>query len=212
MTEEGPLVDTGAGLVPQGEGWFVLNAGEAAWLRHDVFGARCTFEADGRIVNERPELHVRQHPQLGIRLHVLEPGKPSTMYHRESEQEGFLVLQGECVAIVEGQERRMRQWDYFHCPPGTAHITVGAGDGPCAILMAGVRRKGRPIHYPVDELAARAGASVAKPTDSPREAYADLSPGRARPLALAARADVSHPATARTVSTVSASAAVLSSR
>ena len=172
MTEEGPLVDTGAGLVPQGEGWFVLNVGEAAWLRHDVFGARCTFEADGRIVHERPELHVRQHPQLGIRLHVLEPGKPSTMYHRESEQEDFLVLQGECLLIVEGEERPLRAWDFFHCPPGTTHAFVGAGVVPCVILMVGARRDEGTILYPRDDTALAHGAGVEQDTPSPQEAYA----------------------------------------
>jgi uncharacterized cupin superfamily protein len=175
MTEEGPLVDTGAGLVPQGEGWFVLNVGEAAWLRHDVFGARCTFEADGRIVNERPELHVRQHPQLGIRLHVLEPGKPSTMYHRESEQEGFLVLQGECLLIVDGKERPLRAWDFFHCPPGTTHAFVGAGDRPCVMLMVGARSDEGTILYPRDDTALARGAGVEEDTPSPQEAYAPYS-------------------------------------
>jgi uncharacterized cupin superfamily protein len=175
MTEEGPLVGTGAGLVPQGEGWFVVNVGEAAWLRHDVFGARCTFEADGRIVNERPELHVRQHPQLGIRLHVLEPGKPSTMYHRESAQEDFLVLRGECLLIVEGEERRLRAWDFFHCAPGTGHAFVGAGDGPCVILMVGARSDEGTILYPRDETALARGAAVEQDTPSPQEAYAPFA-------------------------------------
>ena len=68
--------------------------------------------------------------QFGIGPHMLMPGQPNGRYHAEAAQEGFLVLSGECIAIVEGEERRMRQWDYLHCPPGTHHITVGAGDGP----------------------------------------------------------------------------------
>ena len=83
------------------------------------------------------------------------------------------MLDGECIAIVEGEERRMRQWDYLHCPPGTHHITVGAGDRPCAILMLGARRPGKTIHYPVEPVAARYGASVSRETSSPTEAYAD---------------------------------------
>ena len=71
MAEEARLADTGAGLVPQGDGWFVLNVRDAAWMRNDVFGARCGFEADGRLVKERPELEVQQHPQVGFKLHVL---------------------------------------------------------------------------------------------------------------------------------------------
>ena len=72
------------------------------------------------------------------------------MYYAEDSQEGFFVLEGECLPIVEGEERRLRQWDYFHCPNGTEHITVGAGDGPCAILMLGSRKPGRSIRYPVN--------------------------------------------------------------
>jgi hypothetical protein len=79
---------------------------------------------------------------------------------------------------VEGEERLMQQWDYFHCPPGTEHITVGAGDGPCAILMLGARIPGRPIRYPVNEVAAKYGASVEQETTSPREAYAGSPPPR----------------------------------
>ena len=83
------------------------------------------------------------------------------------------MLSGECTAIVEGQERRMGPWDYLHCPSGTTHITVGGGDGPCAILMLGARSADNTIHYPVDPIAARHGASVTRATDSPKEAYAD---------------------------------------
>ena len=101
--------------------------------------------------------------QFGIGPHMLMPGQPNARYHAEAAQEGFLVLSGECIAIVEGEERRMRQWDYLHCPPGTHHITVGAGDGPCVILMVGTRGPDvQETEYTVDELAARYGASVAR--------------------------------------------------
>jgi uncharacterized cupin superfamily protein len=172
LADEAPLAETGAGLVPQGEGWFVVNARDAAWLCNDAFGARCTFEADGRVVQERPQLHVQQHPQLGIRLHVLEPGKPSTMYHRESNQEDFLVLSGECLLIVEGEERLLRAWDLFHCAPNTTHSFVGAGQGPCVLLMVGGRSDEGTILYPRNETALRRGAGVERETPSPQEAYA----------------------------------------
>jgi uncharacterized cupin superfamily protein len=97
------------------------------------------------------------------------------------------VLSGECIAVVEGEERRMGQWDYLHCPPGTNHITVGAGDGPCAILMVGTRTSGRRIHHRVDPAAARHGASVQSDTDSPREAYADRAAVSVGPVSLAAQ-------------------------
>jgi uncharacterized cupin superfamily protein len=171
LADEAPLVDTRAGVVPQGEGWFVVNARAAAWLRHDAFGARCTFEADGRIAQESSGLQTQYLEKLGVRLHVLEPGKPSTLYHRESSQEGFLVLSGECLLLVEGEERPLRAWDFFHCPPGTSHSFVGAGGGPCVMLTVGARTEGT-ILYPRDETALRHSAGVEEDTPSPRDAYA----------------------------------------
>ena len=163
--EEAGFRQTEHGLVPDGDGWFIVNARDIAWETIPGSGTWCSFES--------PDDHDRE---IGIGVHVVQPGEASGMYHAEDTQEGFLILEGECVLIVEGQERRLKQWDYFHCPNGTAHITVGAGDGPCAILMLGSRRPGRPITYPVDELAARYGGSVAEETDSPREAYAAQPP------------------------------------
>jgi uncharacterized cupin superfamily protein len=171
VPEEARLVDTGAGLAPQGDGWFVANVADMAWMRHDEFGARCAFEVDGRLATERPELEVQQHPQLGFRLHVLGPGKPSTMYHRESEQEDFLVLSGECLLIVEGEERPLRAWDFVHCPPNTTHAFVGAGDGPCVMLMVGARSPDGTILYPREDVALRHRAGVEADTDQPRRAY-----------------------------------------
>ena len=169
---EARLVDTGAGLAPQSDGWFVVNVADVAWMTHDKFGARCNFEADGRLAIERPELDVLQHPQLGFRLHVLRPGKPSTMYHRESGQEDFLVLRGECLLVVDGEERRLRTWDLFHAPPNTAHAFVGAGDEPCVMLMVGARSDEGSIVYPRDETALKHGAGVEQDTPHPKEAYA----------------------------------------
>lgn len=111
-------------------------------------------------------------PDTGINVQVMQPGQPNCRYHSEPVQEDFLVLHGECVAIVEGVERPLRQWDLLHCPAGVSHVFVGAGDGPCAVLMIGSRREDA-AHYPVDEVAARYDASVTEPTDDPAEAYAD---------------------------------------
>jgi uncharacterized cupin superfamily protein len=172
MSDEAPPVDSGAGAVPQCEGWFVVNTRDAAWLRHETFGARCTFEADGRMVHEQPALLVQQHAQLGVRLHVLDPGKPSTLYHRESDQEDFLVLSGQCLLIVEGEERPLGAWDFFHCAPGTSHSFVGAGDRPCVMLMVGARGEEKTILYQRDETALRNSAGVEGETSSPRDAYA----------------------------------------
>jgi uncharacterized cupin superfamily protein len=170
---EAKLTQAEGGLVPEGEGWFVLNAREAQWLHTDGMGAFCTFEGDVRFA------------QLGINVNVLQPGEIGATYHAEDTQEGFLVLAGEGVLVVEGQERPLRAWDFFHCPPNAGHVLVGAGESPFVFVAVGARRQGRPIVYPVDEAAARHGASVAKETTSPQEAYeayAGPRPGRAPDL------------------------------
>ena len=100
-----------------------------------------------------------------MRVHVLEPGKPSTLYHRESGQEGFLVVEGECLLIVEGEERPLRPWDYFHCPPGTTHSFVGAGDGPCVMVTVGLARPRRSSTS--GRAALRHAAGVEEETDTP---------------------------------------------
>ena len=146
--------------------------GDAAWLTSPVFGARCVFEADTPVVRRRPELGVHRFPQLGVTLQVLQPGQSSGLYHAETAQEDFLVLAGECLLVVEGEERPLRAWDFVHCPPGTAHVFVGAGDGPCVIFMTGARRPGKEIVYPSSDIARRHGAGVEQETRSPAEAYA----------------------------------------
>jgi uncharacterized cupin superfamily protein len=163
QVSEAAVEDTNTGRVVKGEGWFVLNLADARWERDPDNGAWCAFEA--------PDAPFSQY---AVNVHVLMPGQANGRYHAESNQEGFLVLHGECIAIVEGDEHPMRQWDFLHCPPGTHHIFVGAGDGPCAILMTGTRDPDYWLHYPVDEVAGRYGASVSRPTDSSKEAYADL--------------------------------------
>jgi uncharacterized cupin superfamily protein len=165
MVPEAPLRRTEHGLVPDGDGWFVVNAREARWRESDDLGVWVPFEGEARF------------PKLGINIGVLRPGEPACMYHREDEQEDFLVLAGECLLLVEGQERRLRAWDFVHCPPGTDHVLVGAGDGPCAILAVGTRSGGGVV-YPVSDAARRLGASVEKETTEPAEAYARFPPSR----------------------------------
>jgi quercetin dioxygenase-like cupin family protein len=154
-----------AGRLPADDGWFILNLAEIGWQTVEGGGRWCGFESPSA-----------PSPVLGIGVHVLEPGDAPGYYHAESGQEGFLVLSGECVAIVEGEERRMGPWDYLHCPPGTAHITVGAGERPCAILMVGIRTADRSIRYLVEPAAARYGKSVPEETASPAVAYAERPP------------------------------------
>ena len=172
MVEKARLDDVGAGLAPVSPGWFVVNVRDAAWVRNDAFGARCVFESSGRVVAERPDVEPQMFADTGFTLAVLEPGKPSGMYHAESAQEDFLVLAGTCLLLVEDEERELRAWDFVHCPAGTRHSFVGTGDGPCVVFMTGARRVGRTIVYPVAGVALARGAGVETETHEPAEAYA----------------------------------------
>jgi len=163
MVSESRLESTEHGLVPNGDGWFVVNAREAPWRYAQGRGAICLFEGE-------PEF-----PQVGINLEVLAPGETMAMYHWEADQEDFLVLAGEALVIVEGEERALRPWDFVHCPAGTKHVIVGAGDGPCIVVAVGARvRSTGPDWggYVVDEAALRHGAGVEQETTDPNEAYA----------------------------------------
>jgi uncharacterized cupin superfamily protein len=158
---EAKLEDSGSGLAPAGEGWFVVNVRDVEWWTTKTFGSGCVFES-----KEFP------FPQLGLALNVLEPGEPSCLYHSESQQEDFLVLSGECKVLVEGEERLLGPWDFVHCPAGTEHVFIGAGDGPCAVLMVGARTEDEQLLFPKSELAARYGASAEETTPDSKQAYA----------------------------------------
>jgi uncharacterized cupin superfamily protein len=163
MVPESEIEQTETGLVPKGDGWFVVNAREARWRRAPGRSAVCDFEGE-------PEF-----PQLGINLSVLAPGESLGMYHWEADQEDFLVLAGEALLIVEGSERPLRQWDFVHCPAGTNHIIVGAGAGPSIVLAVGARDRSTGPGwgaYTVDEAALRHGAGVEEATTDAAQAYA----------------------------------------
>ncbi|HYH62549.1 MAG TPA: cupin domain-containing protein [Solirubrobacterales bacterium] len=152
--KEGP-----AGLtVGDSEGWFVMNLSEAATAGYSDEQYHVTLEG-----------HHGAFPHFGVNVRVLAPGKPASVYHREPSQEGFLVLAGECTLIVEDQERNLRRWDYFHCPPETGHVLIGAGDAPCVVLMIGARAGD--ATFPHNERAAAYGASAPKDTDEGAVAY-----------------------------------------
>jgi uncharacterized cupin superfamily protein len=160
MVPEAPLERVENGVEPAGEGWFVRNVRDAPWwdtplgLFADMDSEQAPFD------------------QVGLIFRMLRPGEPSGMYHAEDAQEDFLVLSGECLLLVEGRERRLRAWDFVHCPPGTEHIFVGAGDGTCLVLGVGARRAEPQIRYVVDDVALKHGAGVETETTDPREAYA----------------------------------------
>jgi uncharacterized cupin superfamily protein len=156
---EAKLVETESGLVAEGEGWFVVNARDAAWATLPRGGTWVAFEAAG-VPN-----------QIGAGLHLLPPGESTGFYHREGNQEGFLVLEGECLVVVEGEERILRQWDYFHCPPQTGHIMIGGSEQPCVLFTFGNRLESAETRYEVEPAAAKHDASVAKATGSSLEAY-----------------------------------------
>jgi uncharacterized cupin superfamily protein len=162
MTEAKLVPAEEGGFVPEGDGWFVLNAKDARWLDGDL-GKYTGFEGpDSRF------------PQLGININVLAPGEAMTMYHRENAQEDFLVLSGECVLIVGGAERPLSAWDLFHCPPGVDHAIVGAGDGPSVVIAVGARTGAEDdgLVYPADPAAQKHGAAVDVETTDGKAAYA----------------------------------------
>lgn len=167
MRDEAQIDDTPSGRMAADDGWFILNLTDIGWETVEGGGTWCIFESPAA-----------PSPTLGVGAHILNPGESSGFYHEESEQEGFLVLSGTCIAIVEGRERAMGPGDYLHSPPGTRHMIVGAGDGPCALFMVGTRSPDSQTLYPVDQTAARHGVSVAVETTSAREAYAERPPIR----------------------------------
>jgi uncharacterized cupin superfamily protein len=178
MVPEARLEQTEAGLAPVGEGWFVLNAREARWRHREGRGNSLPFTGWSDAECET------YFPQLGIGLYILEPGEPIGMYHWEADQEGFLILSGEALLLIEGQERPLRQWDFVHCPPLTEHMIVGAGDGPCTLLAIGAREHmARPDWgaYTVDEIALRHGVGVEEETSDAGVAYARFSPTEPTP-------------------------------
>ena len=168
MVPEAKLARTEDGLVPAGDGWFTLNLRDAVWRHVDGRGAVCValddFEGQRRVL------------QFGVNPFVLQPGEPMSMYHWEADQEAFLVVSGEAVLIVEGEERQLRTWDFVHCPPHTKHVIVGAGTGSCVVIAVGARERDE-LGFPVDEIAKRHGAGVEEETADGGTAY-ETVPGR----------------------------------
>jgi uncharacterized cupin superfamily protein len=165
VVAEARLEAQDSGLAPVSEGWFVVNVRDAAWESNDQLGAMCAFEG------ERAPF-----ADLGINLRLLLPGGKG-LYHAESVQEDFLVLAGQCLLLVEGEERPLAAWDFVHCPPGTAHALVATADSPCIIIQAGAPRSTAAettIVYPRSALALHHGVGVETETRSPTEAQSQL--------------------------------------
>jgi hypothetical protein len=170
MVPEAPLEQTDDGLVCKGPGWFVVNARDVRWRDHPGLGFSSNFGGDTLF------------DQLGIGISVLGPGEPMSIYHWESDQEDFLILSGNATLVVDGQELPLKQWDFVHCPPHTAHVIVG---GPCVVLGVGSRerhtfvgpdgvRDGTPgeSEYVADPVARKFGAAPERDTEDTEEAYA----------------------------------------
>jgi len=172
MVPESKLEKTQHGLAPRGDGWYVLNMRDAEWRHAEGRGAVC-------VVADDFERWRRDADQLGVNPFVLMPGEPMAMYHWEADQEGFLVVSGEAVLIVEGEERRLHRWDFVHSPPHTKHVLVGAGSGPCLVIAVGGRaHDGEPdsLGFAADEMAMRHGAGVEEDTADGDVAYASVPP------------------------------------
>ena len=169
MVSEAVPQPTEEGLVPQSGGWYVVNARDTRWVGTDDLWRGAWLE---------PE---EGWPALGFHLTVLDPGKPMAKYHAESNQEDFLVMSGECLLLIEGEERRLRAWDFVHCPPWTEHVLIGAGEGPSVVVAVSTRAPDASVRYVAADVAKRHGAAPPKDTEKPAEAYADVSPPRILP-------------------------------
>ena len=140
--------------------WHIRNIRDAQWFDAGHFGVFADFELGERF------------PEVGFNVGTVWPGQPLALYHREANQEGFLVVSGECLLIVEGEEHPLRQWDYFHCPAGVSHIVVGAGDGPAFLIAVGGRVGRGETVYPVEPAALAHEAGLEEESRDPKDAYA----------------------------------------
>jgi uncharacterized cupin superfamily protein len=175
MVNEAEMQTTEHGLVPKSDGWWVLNARDARWVERDGRGHQVPFT--GWTAEEAEGFH----GMLGVNLAVLSPGQPLSIYHLETDQEGFLVVAGEALLIIEGEERPLKQWDYVHCPVDCAHTIIGAGDGPCVIVAASSRVNMGGDNwgaYTVDPVAQKHNAGVDEETTDPALAYARWQPSK----------------------------------
>ncbi len=163
--KEARVKETEYGLLPENEGWYVLNTRDAVWGETAEFGRGTSWEGRG-------DARFRE---VGMNISVLQPGQPMCMYHGENAQENFLVLAGEGILIVESEERPLKAWDFVHCPPWTKHVIVAAGSDPLVVLAVGARHEPEGLLYPVDETALKHGAGVSQETTDGDEAYAETS-------------------------------------
>ncbi|MCW2924562.1 MAG: cupin protein [Thermoleophilia bacterium] len=168
--DRSPRPEGGLHALHRGDnGWFAVHLDDIPWVDNGPV-------ARGRID------HLFHFDQYGMNIQVMQPGQPNCRYHREHrDDETMLVLGGEAIAIIEGEEHPVRAGHLVHCPAGTAHVFVGAGDRPSAVLMVGNRdprwSEGPEWGtYVADPVAARHGAAVEEDTNDPEVAYATRPP------------------------------------
>jgi uncharacterized cupin superfamily protein len=174
VVPEAELEETEAGLLPKSKGWFIMNALETRWF--DKPGQGHAASLTGYDEYEAETFF----PMLGMSIRVAGPGEVTTTYHWETEQEDFLVLSGEGIAIIEGEERPLKQWDFVHCPPGAKHGFVG-GEPPLVLLCASSRqfqKDGPWGYYCFDETAAKHNAASPEDTQDGEIAYARFADSR----------------------------------
>ncbi len=164
MIAESRLGAVASGLTPVTPGWFVVNVADAAWVTNDEWCGVCIFESDEFVLQGRPDL-TEYEKDAGFTIRVVQPGQPAGLYHAESVEENFLVVMGECILVVEDQERQLRTWDFVHCPPLTGHTFVNTGDTPCVLVATGNRREDLERIYGRSEVALRYDAG--SPVDTP---------------------------------------------
>jgi len=168
MSGEARLERVASGLAPVTPGWFVVNTADAAWVANEAWsGGVCIFESDEFVLQGRPDLTSYEKPHAGFTIRVVPPGRPSGLYHAESVQEDFLILMGECILVIADEERRLRQWDFVHCPPMVGHTFIATDDGPCVILATGNRSEHLERICPRSDAALRHGASSEVTTTTP---------------------------------------------
>jgi uncharacterized cupin superfamily protein len=148
-------------MIEERDDWFVKNVRDARWYQNSKYGKFGNFEGK------------KNFPQTGVNLWVMDPGRANCRYHRENSQEDFLVLSGECLLLVNGQEQPLKPGDFVHCEAGVSHVFVNNGDRPCMVVAIGHRPPDHELFYPHHELAAKHGAQAVKETSDPKEAYAD---------------------------------------
>lgn len=178
MPEEAQLGESEAGLVPKEPGWFVMDVRKARWF--DKPGQGWSVPLTGCDEYEAESFF----PMLGMSIRVVSAGEPTGTYHWETEAEDFLVLSGEGVLIIEGEERPLKQWDFVHCPPETKHGFAGTRDRPMVLLCASSRqfqKDGPWGYYCKDETAAKYNASSPEDTQDGRLADARFAPQKPAP-------------------------------